>query len=138
MDTAKPCNSPMTSNNCHLNSTDGSPFEDISLYQNIVGSMQYLAFTRPDLAFDVHKVNKFMHKRHDSHWLAGKRILRYLKHSVSTGLFITKTGDFRQRAYSDSDWATNRDDWRSVGAYILHPHKCQLDLLELQTTTYSR
>jgi len=38
--------------------------------------MQYLAFTRPDLAFDAHKVNKFMHKPHDSHWLAVKRISR--------------------------------------------------------------
>lgn len=84
--------------------------------------MQYLAFTRPDFAFDAHKVNKFMHKPHDSRWLAVKRISRTQSQhiAVSTGLFITKTGDFRQRAYSDSDWATNRNDWRSVGAYYIH------------------
>ena len=83
MQNAKPCSSPMASN-CHLTSTDGRPIEDISLYRSVVGSMQYLAFTRPDLAFVVHRVSKFMHNPLDTHWLAVKRILRYLKHSIST------------------------------------------------------
>lgn len=87
MDKTKPCNSPMASN-CHLNSTNGNHFEDISLYWSIVGSMWYVAFTRPNLAFVVHKVHKFMHKPIDFHWFAVKHILPYLKHSVSIGLFI--------------------------------------------------
>ncbi|KAG6768380.1 hypothetical protein POTOM_027294 [Populus tomentosa] len=36
MENAKPCTSPMASN-CRLTSTDGTPFEDISLYRSIVG-----------------------------------------------------------------------------------------------------
>ena len=92
MDHAKPCSSPMAST-CRLTSTDGEPFEDVHLFRSVVGSLQYLAFTRPDLAFSVHKVSKFMHKPLDSHWLAVKRILRYLKHSISTGLFITSCKD---------------------------------------------
>jgi len=67
MENVKPCTSPMASN-CRLTSTDGTPFEDISLYRSIVGSIQYLTFTRPDLAFDVHKVSKFMHNPLDTHW----------------------------------------------------------------------
>jgi hypothetical protein len=38
MENAKPCTSPMASN-CRLTSTDGTPFEDISLYRSIVCSM---------------------------------------------------------------------------------------------------
>jgi len=119
MENAKPCTSPMASN-CRLTSTDGTPFEDIRLYRNIVGSMQYLAFKRPDIAFVVHKVSKFTHNPLDTHWLAVKRILRYLKHSISTALFITKTVNFTLQAFFDSDWAADRDDRRSVGAYCIY------------------
>lgn len=67
MDQAKPCTTPIAST-CHLTSTNGTPCSDASLYRSIVSSMQYLAFTRPDLAFAVHKVNKFMHIPLDTHW----------------------------------------------------------------------
>jgi len=119
MENAKPCISPMASN-CRLTSTDGTPFKDISLYHSIVGSMQYLAFTRLDLAFVVHKVSKFMHNPLDTYWQAVKLILRYLKHSISTGLFITSNVNFTLQAFSDSDWAADRDDRRSVGAYYIY------------------
>ena len=49
-----------------------------------------------------------------------KRILRYLKHSISTGLFITSNDNFNLQAFSDSDWATDKDDRRSVGAYCIY------------------
>ena len=119
MENAKPCSSPMATN-CHLTSTDGTPFADISLYRSVVGSMQYLAFTRPDLAFAVHKVSKFMHNPLNTHWLVVKRILRYLKHSISTGLYIGRGGNFNLQAFSDSDWAADRDDRRSVSAYCIY------------------
>ncbi|KAB5531523.1 hypothetical protein DKX38_018193 [Salix brachista] len=119
MDHAKPCSSPMAST-CRLTSTDGEPFEDVHLFRSVVGSLQYLAFTRPDLAFSVHKVSKFMHKPLDSQSLAVKRILRYLKHSIYTGLLITQCKDHTLQAFSDSDWAAERDDRRSVGAYCIY------------------
>jgi len=84
------------------------------------GSMQYLAFTRPDLAFVVHNVSKFMHNPLDTHWLAIKCILRYLKHSISTGLFITSNVNFTLQAFSDSDLAADRDDRRLIGAYCIY------------------
>lgn len=94
MDKTKPCSTPMAST-CHLTASDGPPFADAGLYRSIVGSMQYLAFTRPDLAFVVHKVSKFMHKPMEPYWQAIKQILQYLKYTVSTGLLITKAKNFR-------------------------------------------
>lgn len=58
-------------------SQDGKPCIDASLYQSIVGSMQYLAFTW-HLAFAIHKVSKFIHNSLESHWQAIKGILFYL------------------------------------------------------------
>lgn len=118
MTTAKPCSSPM-STTCHLSASEGVQFSDPSLYRKVVGSLQYLSFTRPDLSFSVHKVSKFMQNPLDLHWQAVKRILRYLKHSISTGLFIAKSTSTAIQAFSDSDWAGDRDDRRSVGAYCV-------------------
>jgi len=119
MEHAKPCTSPMAST-CRLNSSEGTPFDDVHLYRSVVGSLQYLAFMRPDLAFVVHKVSKFMHNPLDTHWLAVKRILRYLKHSFSIGLYISACADLTLQAFSDSDWAADLDDRRSVGAYCIY------------------
>ncbi|KAF9665396.1 hypothetical protein SADUNF_Sadunf16G0118200 [Salix dunnii] len=79
---------------CHLTSIGGSPFEDVHLYRSVVGSLQYMSFTWPNLALSVHKVIKYMHKPLENHWMAMKRILCYLKHSISTGLYITSCSDF--------------------------------------------
>ena len=115
---AKPCKSPM-STTCHLSATEGAKFSDPSLYRQVVGSLQYLAFTRPDLSFSIHKVSKFMHNPLEPHWQAVKRILRYLKHTISTGLFLHKSPTSAIQAFSDSDWAGDRDDRRSIGAYCI-------------------
>ncbi|XP_040998011.1 uncharacterized mitochondrial protein AtMg00810-like [Juglans microcarpa x Juglans regia] len=83
----------------------------------MVASMQYLAFTRLELAFAVHKVSKFMHNHLETHWQAVKQILRYLKHTVSASLLISKAANLDLQAFSDSDWVADRDDRRSVRAH---------------------
>ena len=55
------------------------PYDNPSLYQSIVGALQYLIFTRPDIAFSVHQVCQFMQQPMVEHFTAVKRILRYLK-----------------------------------------------------------
>ena len=57
MDKAKPCLTPM-STSLPLLKFAGVTFHDPSLYRSIVGGLQYLSFTRPDIAFAIHKVNK--------------------------------------------------------------------------------
>ncbi|KAF9661033.1 hypothetical protein SADUNF_Sadunf19G0025900 [Salix dunnii] len=107
------------STTCHLSATEGTKFSDPTLYRQVVGSLQYLAFTRPDLSFAIHRVSKFMHEPLEPHWQAVKRILRFLKHTISTGLLIRPSSTFDLQAFSDSDWAGDRDDRRSISAYCV-------------------
>ena len=51
-----------------------------------------------------------------AHWIAAKRVLRYLKNTLDFGLFY-KLGFFAINAYCDSDWAGDPDDRRSTCGY---------------------
>ncbi|GKE45001.1 ribonuclease H-like domain-containing protein, partial [Tanacetum coccineum] len=55
---------------------DGDLISDLTLYQSLAGSLQYLTFTRPDLSYAVHQVCLHMHDPRDTHLSALKRILR--------------------------------------------------------------
>jgi histone deacetylase 1/2 len=119
MDKAKPCLTPM-STSLPLSKFAGITFHDPSLYRSIVGGLQYLSFTRPDIAFAIHKVSKFMHNPMEMHWAVVKRILRYLKHTISHSLLIQPTTNVTLQTFSDADWASDPDDRRSVGAYCVY------------------
>jgi hypothetical protein len=105
---AKPSTSPMASSSS-LSAFTGDPMEDPSLYQSIVGSLQYLSLTDLDLSFVVNRVCQCMYRPLKPHWQAVKRILRYLKHTLSHGL-LHRTSNTKLQAYSDVHWAGCLDD----------------------------
>ena len=100
--------------------TDGSPKVDSSTYGSIVGSLQYLAITRPDVSFAVNKLSQFMHAPTQLHLQALKRVLRYLKGTIHHGLFLNRQSPITLTAFSDSDWGGIKDNGRSTTAYILY------------------
>ena len=59
------------------------------MYRSVVGALQYATITRPDIAYSVNKVCQFMSHPLESHWVAVKRILRYLKGTINFGLHLT-------------------------------------------------
>lgn len=59
---------------------------DITQYRRVIGALQYLSMTRPDIAFIVNKLNQVVHSPTSTHWIACKRI--YLKGSADIGLHI--------------------------------------------------
>jgi hypothetical protein len=93
---------------------------DSSRYRSVVGALQYLTLTRPDIAFPMNKVCQFLHAPTTIHWAAVKRILRYLKSDTKIGLRISKSRSVLISAFSDSDWAGSFNDGRSVGGFAVY------------------
>ncbi|CAL9023567.1 unnamed protein product, partial [Prunus brigantina] len=112
MTEAKACDTPCLPYH-RLLKDDGQPYGNPTLYRNIVGALQYLTFTRPDIAFSVHQVCQFMQTPMVSHFTAVKRILRYLKGTMRFGLSYTR-GTLNLTAFSDADWAGDPNDRRST------------------------
>ena len=92
---------------------------DVTRFRSIVGALQYLTLTRPDISFSVNKVCQFLHSPTTLHWSAVKRILRYLKFTVSTGLKIKRSNSILVSAFSDADWAGCVDDRRSTSGFAV-------------------
>ena len=88
--------------------------DDATRYRSIVGALQYLTLTRPDIAFSVNKVCQFLHAPTTVHWAAVKRILRYIKQCTRLGLNIHRSTSTLVSAFSDADWAGNVDDRKSA------------------------
>ncbi|RVW24879.1 Retrovirus-related Pol polyprotein from transposon RE2 [Vitis vinifera] len=86
----------------------------------LVGSLQYLSLTRPDIAYTVNKLSQFMHQPTSDHWNAVKRLLRYLCGTLDHGITLRRTSPLALHAFSDSDWAGNKDDFTSTSAYIIY------------------
>ena len=63
---------------------------DETLFKKVVGSLMYLPVTRHDLMYGVSLISRFMSSPTMSHWLAAKRILRYLKSTTNLGIFFIR------------------------------------------------
>ncbi|CAN6478854.1 unnamed protein product [Victoria cruziana] len=100
----------------------GTPFHDSTLYRSIVGMLQYLTFTRPDIVYSVNQVSQFIHALADMHMEAVKRILIYLKGTIGDDLTYTRSLDlgYILRTYIDADWAGDPDERRSVSGYCIY------------------
>lgn len=71
-----------------LTKNDGAPKVDSTPYCKLVGTLQYLTFTRPDIYFAVNKLSQFVHSPSNVHWLALKRLLCYWKVTIHHVLFL--------------------------------------------------
>ena len=105
--------------NSRLIPTEGSLLSNPHDYRSLVGSLHYLTFIRPDLSFVVQQVCRFMSAPIDVHLVATKRILRYVNGSLHQGIFL-QPGSLSISAFSDSDWAEDPFDRRSIASYIVY------------------
>ena len=120
MDECKPIKTPMATNG-HLDlDVDGKPV-DQSLYRSMIGSLLYLTASRPDIMFSVCLCARFQANPKESHLSAVNRILRYLKHTPSIGMWYPNGASLDLLGYSDSDFAGSRVDRKSTsgGCHLL-------------------
>jgi histone deacetylase 1/2 len=93
--------------------------DDAFRYRSTVGTLQYLTLTRPDISFAVNKVCQFLSKPTDVHWEAVKRILRFVKGTTTTGLYLRRSPSTLLSVFTDADWAGDPDDRRSTGGFVV-------------------
>ena len=119
MEDAKPVATPVDTSNKLVKATESEECIDQHNYQSAVGSLLYLAVaTRPDISFAVSNIAKFSAQPTKTHWVAVKRILRYLKGSVDYGLNFTHESTSECIGYSDADWGGDLDDRKSTSGYV--------------------
>ncbi|XP_077265780.1 uncharacterized protein LOC143899395 [Temnothorax americanus] len=88
-------------------------------YREAIGSLLYASQrTRPDIAYAVNLVSRFCQEPRRIHWIALKRILRYLKGTLTVKLVYSKDGNRKIEGYSDSDWANDESDRHSFTGNI--------------------
>jgi hypothetical protein len=103
--------------NCHLHASEGELLPDPLLYRQMVGSLIYLTITRPDLCYSVGLVSQFMQTPRKPHMDAVKRIMRYVKSTLSFGLQYKADVDLNLHGYTDANWAGSPTDRRSTSGY---------------------
>ena len=87
------------------NSSNSEPV-DATLFRSIVGALQYLTFTRPNITFVVNKVSQFLSSPTFSYLKVVKWILRYLNGTQHFGLRYIAQSPTNLYALSDADWAS--------------------------------
>uniref|UniRef100_A0AAV1VKG7 Reverse transcriptase Ty1/copia-type domain-containing protein n=1 Tax=Peronospora matthiolae TaxID=2874970 RepID=A0AAV1VKG7_9STRA len=88
-------------------------------FREAVGALMHLTTaTRPDIAYAVSFVSRFMEKPQEEHWVAVKRIFRYLQGTKMHGICYKPSAKIDFRGYSDADWAGDLADRKSTSGYV--------------------
>jgi hypothetical protein len=74
----------------------------------------YLVNTRPDIFYAMSAFSQFMSQSRQTHWIAVKRVLRYLRGTVGHGLRYTSSIDMRLPGYTNFDWERSVVDRKST------------------------
>lgn len=102
-----------------ISSTDGDLLSKPDVYRSIVGKLNYLTNTRPDLSYTVQTLSQFMHAPRNTHFNALQHTLRYLAGTINQGILLRASCKLTLQAFSDADWASCVDTRRSVTGYVL-------------------
>ena len=118
MSTEKSSPTPMSLGN-KLSLNDSDTFSHPSLYRSTLEALKYLTMTQPDLVFSVNKLSQFLHGSIVAHWWACKRIMRYVRGTISHGIMFTLTNLLNLEGFSNANWASNLDDRKSISSICI-------------------
>jgi hypothetical protein len=120
MEDSKPVGTPMVTR-CKLSKDDDSLDVDQSSYRSMIGSLMYITASRPDIMHDVGMVGRYQAAPKQSHLQAIKRIFKYLKETMTYGMWYPRNQNLQLTSYSDEDWENCVDERKSTngGAFFL-------------------
>ncbi|KAJ8771692.1 hypothetical protein K2173_026869 [Erythroxylum novogranatense] len=81
---------------------DGAKLENATYLRSLVGGLIYLSHTRPDIAFSI------------------GRILRYIARTIGHGIWNSKVSNFKLTSFTDNDWAGSIDDRKGTSGFMFN------------------
>jgi hypothetical protein len=115
----KPVSTPVDTQ-AKVSATFRPPVAYPSQFRSFVEALQYLAFTRPDIAYAVQQICLHMHDPREPHLAAMKRVLCYLRGSLDFGLHLRCSASSSElTVYTDADWAGCSDTRWSTSGYAV-------------------
>jgi hypothetical protein len=97
----------------------GGPVRDPTTYPSLAGALQYLTFTRPNIAYVAQQVCLHMHDTRKPHLTAAKCILQYLQGTLDHGLLLRRASTSDLVVYTDANWAGCPDTRWSTSGYAV-------------------
>jgi hypothetical protein len=113
MDSCKAMSTPMGSGT-YVDQDESGTSIDITKYRGMIGSLLYLTASHPDIMFSVCLCARFQANPKESHLMAVKRIMKYLKGTTNVGLWYPKGSVCNLLGYSDADYAGCKTDRKST------------------------
>nr|GEW39362.1 retrovirus-related Pol polyprotein from transposon TNT 1-94 [Tanacetum cinerariifolium] len=87
---------------------------DATKYRSMIGALMYLTSSRPDIVRATCLCARYQDPPTEKHLKKVKRIFRYLRGTVNTGLWYTKDSGFELTGLSDADYAGCKDTFKST------------------------
>lgn len=100
-----------------LNTDVGPLVAHPTQYRSLASDLQYLTFTRPNIAYAVQQVSLIMHDARVSLYDVLKRIMRYIQDTIDHGLHLYRSTSLRLITYTDADWGRYPDTRHSTSGY---------------------
>ena len=113
------CNPTNTPMGAKLKKEGGGRIMDATLYRSLNKSLRYLLHMRPDMTYSVSILSRYMVNPTSPHWIAAKRVLRYLKGTIDFSLIYGKrVNDLNVIGYSDSEFVSDVEDRKSTSCQV--------------------
>lgn len=119
LDNLKPASIPMEPRlDLSQSTTAQLSHHDTMRYQRILGNLQYLTTTKPDICFAVSKLPQFFSSPTQCHWKALQRVLQYVFGNPFAGILLWPTTSTTVTMFSDANWAGDASDRKSRGGFV--------------------
>ncbi|KAL7592763.1 hypothetical protein Lser_V15G32012 [Lactuca serriola] len=102
-----------------LSDFEGDLLPDEFQYRRLIGRLLYLAITRPDITYALHKLSQFLNKPKTHHLHVAAHLLRFIKSNPGQGLFFSTNSSLQLRVFGDADWAGCKATRRSVTSFCV-------------------